>query len=167
MTPEEFQRAYQAVDNRLYTFLLRVTGNVDEAKELLQESVYKAFRKRSSFRRESDFSTWIYRIALNTRKNYQKRYNIEQKYIKNTPSLPDTASATPEEIFIGKEKQQDLAMALNLLNEKYRIPLLLKHLEGYGYKEISEMLGIGENAVRKRVYRARHVLQSILGEVPD
>jgi len=166
MTSGEFQREYEAVKNRLYTFLLRVTGDGAEAQELLQEAVFRAYRKRNSFRRESSFKTWIYRIALNIRANSLRRHMVERTYPGHeNKTMLAPSPQTPEEVFARKERNHALAAALGALKEKYSIPLLLKHLEGYSYAEISEMLGIEESDARKRVYRARHQLQSLLGEV--
>lgn len=168
MTSDEFQQEYEAISNRLYTFLLRVTGDATEAQELLQETVYRAYRKRESFRRESGFKTWIFRIAMNIRANSIRRRSVAQNYLgRMTREEVAKTPLTPEEVVTGKQRSRELAEALDTLKEKYSIPLLLKHQEGYSYAEISEMLGIEENAVRKRVYRARHQLQSLLQEVLD
>lgn len=168
MTSGEFQREYEAVSSRLYTFLLRVTGDANEAQDLLQEAVYRAYRKRTSFRRESGFKTWIYRIALNIRANNMRRRKVEQDYVGHGTMIETTRSPlTPEQLLAESERYQELEKALDTLKEKYTIPLLLKHQEGYSYAEISKMLGIEESAVRKRVYRARHQLQAHLEEVLD
>jgi RNA polymerase sigma-70 factor (ECF subfamily) len=165
MKSEEFQKEYQRVNDRLYTFLLRATRNPDEARELLQEAVLKGYQGRHGFRKEADFSTWLYRIAMNVWKNRLKRSAREQDYLKYMRSVPLSTVFTPEDIFGWNERNKNLDRALGILEEKYRVPLLLKHLEGFTYREISVMLGIDENTARVRVYRARHAMRAILEEV--
>jgi len=165
MRPEEFQREYLKVSDRLYTFLLRITGNSDEARELLQEAVLRGYRGRHGFRKEADFSTWLYRIAINIWKNKYKRSAREQDYMKYVRAVPEEYTPTPEDIFGGKERSRELDKALGILEEKYRIPLLLKHMEGFSYGEIGRMMGIEESTARVRVYRARHAMRAILEEV--
>ncbi len=165
MKSEEFQRKYQKVSDRLFAFLLRITGDLEEARELLQEAVLRGYRGRHTFRQEADFSTWLYRIAINIWKNQHIKSAREQDYLKQVRTVPERNTPTPEEIFGRREMGQELDRALEVLEEKYRIPLLLKHMEGFSYREIGKMLGIEENAARVRVYRARHAMRAILEEV--
>jgi RNA polymerase sigma-70 factor (ECF subfamily) len=164
MKSEEFEREYTKVKDKLFSFLMRLTANRDEAEEILQEAVYRAYRKRAGFRGQSAFSTWLYRIAVNHWKNERK---------KNARSLPLEAAgnpepagqdADPEEMTAFRQESRKLRAGLERLSEDYRVPLMLKHMEGFSYREISHLLDIGEEAARVRVYRARHTLAAILKE---
>lgn len=165
MNSEEFQKEYGRVSDRLYTFLLRLTGNSDEAQELLQEAVLRGFQARRGFRKEADFSTWLYRIAVNVWKNRLRKSAREQDFQKYMRAVPLNGALTPEDIFGWDERNRKMDRALGILEEKYRAPLLLKHIEGFTYREIGGMLGIDENTARMRVYRARHTMRAILEEV--
>jgi RNA polymerase sigma-70 factor (ECF subfamily) len=164
MDETHFRNEYGRVADQLYTFLMRTVGDPDSAADILQEAAYRAYRSRKKFRGESSFKTWIYRIAINTVKNHWVRNQREMRGSEAIKELGVMNSPTPENLFTGKEKASELSRALMMLKEEYRIPFMLKHLDGLSYREISEVLGITENSARVKVYRARHVLRKTLEE---
>jgi RNA polymerase sigma-70 factor (ECF subfamily) len=164
MDEERFHSEYEQVSDNLYTFLLRTVGDRDQAADLLQEAAYRAYRSRRQFRGDSTFKTWIYRIAVNTMKNQWARAQRERKWLDETRDMDAVLSPSPEQLVIGREDAMELSQAMMMLEEGYRIPFMLKHIDGLSYKEISQVLGIAENAARVRVYRARHTLRSMLRE---
>jgi len=161
-----FRSEYEKISDHLYTFLVRTVGDRDRAADILQETAFKAYRSRRRFKGESSFKTWIYRIAINTMKNHWLRLKRERNWIEAMPDEESLSSPSPEKIVTGKENASQLSRALMLLEEGYRVPFMLKHVDGLSYKEIGEVLGIAENASRVRVYRARHTLRNILREDP-
>lgn len=164
MDKARFHLEYEQVRDQLYTFLARTVGDQEAASDLLQETAYKAYRSRHQFRGDSKFKTWIYRIAVNTMKNYWMSAKRERKWFDEIRETDTSTSSSPEQIVSRKEAGAELSRALMLLEEGYRVPFMLKHVDGLTYKEISEVLGIAENAARVRVYRARHGLRSVLRE---
>jgi len=164
MDDERFHSEYEQVSDKLYTFLLRTVGDRDQAADLLQDAAYRAYRSRRQFRGDSTFKTWIYRIAVNTMKNQWARAQRERKWLDEARDMDAVTSPSPEQLVTGREDAMELSHAMMVLEEGYRIPFMLKHVDGLSYKEISQVLGIAENAARVRVYRARHTLRSILRE---
>jgi len=162
MDETRFRFEYERICDPLFTFLVRTVGDRDRAADILQETAYKAYRSRGRFRGESSFKTWIYRIALNTMKNHWIRTKREKSWIETAPYEGILTGPSPERTLLGKEDAVQLSQALMLLEEGYRIPFMLKHVDGLSYKEISEVLGIGENASRVRVHRARRALRNML-----
>ncbi len=164
MDENHFRIEYGRIVDQLYTFLLRTVGDPDAAADVLQEAAYRAYRSRKNFRGESSFKTWIYRIAINTAKSLWIRNQRERKRSDAMREMDVTDSHTPEKLYTGKENASELSRALMILKEEYRIPFMLKHMDGLSYREISEVLGITENSARVRVYRARDVLRNTLRE---
>ena len=162
-----FRLEYEQVSDQLYTFLLRTVGDPESAADILQEAAYKAFRSRRQFRGESSFKTWIYRIAVNTMKNQWVRTQRERNWFDSMRDMETVSRPSPEKLVSGREDASELSRALMLLEEGYRVPFMLKHVDELSYREISEVLGIAENAARVRVYRARQTLRTILREDPS
>jgi len=165
MDRQEFEYEYGKVKDRLFTFLLRLSGDAEEAGEVLQEAVYRAYRQRKSFQARSSFSTWVYSIAMNVWKNEKRKSNRLLPLEESGAGSLRTSNPTPEDHAATREKGRILKAGLEKLSEGYRMPFLLKHLEGFSYREISQLLEIGEEAARVRVYRARHALRAMLKEM--
>ena len=164
MDEARFHSEYEQVSDKLYTFLLRTVGVRDQAADLLQETAYRAYRSRRQFRGDSTFKTWIYRIAVNVMKNQWARVQREKKWLDEARDMDAVLSPSPEQLVTGRADAMELSRAMMVLEEGYRVPFMLKHVAGLSYKEISQVLGIAENAARVRVYRARQTLRSMLRE---
>lgn len=164
MEEGHFRSEYEQVSDQLYTFLLRTLGDPDLASDILQEAAYRAYRSRNQFRGDSSFKTWIYRIAVNTMKNHWVRSNRERKWFDEVLDTPSVETPSPERIVFGKESTSRLSQALMMLEEGYRAPFMLKHVDGLSYSEISQVLDIAENNARVRVHRARNALRRLLRE---
>lgn len=164
MHPDEFRTEYEKCSGNLYSFLIRMTGDFDDAADVLQEAVYRGFKSRNRFRKDSSFSTWLYRIAINVWKNQRKRtaHKVMME-MEQIPLMESETNITPEKVLSGKQAFEDISEALNMLDEKYRAPFLLRQVDGFSYREIAEVMEIDENAARVRVYRARHALRDMIG----
>lgn len=162
MDERRFNSEYEKISDQLYTFLVRAVGDRDQAADILQDAAYKAYRARRQFRGDSTFKTWIYRIAVNVMKNQWTRAKRERNWFEGVKDLDTESSPTPEQLFTGKEGAMELSQALMMLEEGYRVPFMLKHVDGLSYREISDVLGIAEPAARVRVHRARNALQNML-----
>lgn len=162
MEETKFQAEYEKVADQLFTYLARATGDREWAADLLQDAALRAYSSRASFRGESSFKTWIYRIAMNVMKNQMTRRGMERKWAREQSMLEPHAQRTAESLLSGKQKAEGLSMAMEMLEESYRRPFLLKHVDGMNYNEIASVLDIGEGAARVRVHRARHALANLL-----
>jgi RNA polymerase sigma-70 factor (ECF subfamily) len=157
-----FRSEFERIRDQLYTFLVRTTRDPHGAADILQEAAYMAYRSRRRFRGESSFKTWIYRIAINALRNQWAKQRREKDWAGTPITEERVEESTPESLLTGKEKVVVLTRALDLLEEDYRTPFLLRHMDGLSYREISQVLGIGESAARVRVHRARHALMTLL-----
>lgn len=146
-----------------------------EVLDVVQEAFIKAYRALPSFRGDSAFYTWLYRIAINTAKNYlvaQGRrppdVDIEVAdavHMEMGASLKDTA--TPESVLQSDEIQQTVFDAIENLPDDLRTAVMLREIEGLSYEEIAQAMQCPIGTVRSRIFRAREVIQSKLKPLLD
>jgi len=157
---EAFEEIYRATSDFIYSVAHRITTNREDAQEVTQDVFLKIYKNLKSFRSQSSFKTWIYRIAANTAINAHKRRarELSRKVKYNDDiELKYTHDSTKETI--DKESNEALVKSmLNILNPDQRACVVLKDIEGLSYKEIAEALKININTVRSRLKRAREAL---------
>lgn len=154
----ELVRRYQ---NRVFRFLLRLTGCREEAMELTQDTMIKALRALDGWRPDAAFATWLFRIANNAATDRLRR----RKVVKYVPfeehmDFPDPA-AGPEEALQSAQRTRILDAALQRLQDDHRQVLLLREVEEMSYAEIGEVLGLREGTVKSRIARARLALLEV------
>lgn len=161
------------VFNLCYWFL----GDYQDANDLAQETFLKAYRALKKFRFESEFSTWIYRIAVNTCKNRLKsfQYRIKKKFVhlnnteaaKSNPGVEIADESSSPEIELGrKEKSRLIQAAINSLAAEKKAVVVLRDIEGLSYEEISSVTGFNLGTVKSKLARARQDLREKLkGEI--
>lgn len=140
--------------NTAYRFL----GDPRDAEDMAQEVLLKVYRGLPGFRGESSFSTWLYRIAVNTFENELRRRSRRPTLLEPDLEsldffLPTTPSA--EQTTIVHERQDVIQETLNRLSKSHREALILHDVQGLSLQEIAEVLGIGLSAAKMRVRRAR------------
>lgn len=164
-----FEPLILANQSGVYNLALRTLSDPDDAFDVAQEVFIRAFRSLKSFKCESSFSSWLYRITANMcidfiRKN-KKRYNvvsIDSAESEAFPlELPDIRYS-PENELEKKELRKAVDEALSVLAPEQRSILFLRELEDMSYAEISECLGIDVGTVKSRIFRARAKLSKIL-----
>jgi RNA polymerase sigma-70 factor (ECF subfamily) len=129
------------------------------AEDLTQEIFLKVFENISSFRYESSFATWLYRIAVNTCMNFQR----DKKPAESLGVTDDLGSSvSPEAICEWGELQRKIEAEIASLLSPLKIAFLLVVVEGMTYREASEILGLSVDALRMRVSRARQILREKL-----
>lgn len=163
---ESFIPILEKYQNRIYNFIRFMIRNDEAAKDLAQEAFEKAFAALMSFRLGSEFSPWIFRIAYNLCRDYYKSKKRGETSLEAEPEDGESewhgkTKGAAEEFEI-KEMRNVLDTALNALKPMFRDALLLKHYEGFSYEEISEILGVSENAARLRVLHARQQMQELM-----
>lgn len=155
---EAFEKIVDAYKNKLFSFLVKMTLSRQDAEEILQEVFIRAYNHLEKYNDRWMFSTWIYRIALNTFKTWQK----SRKRLQTLPIREDIISGTradnPEEAFELNERRREVISLIQGLKEKQKIPLILKYVKGFSYDEIGRILGISVEAAKMKVYRAREVI---------
>jgi RNA polymerase sigma-70 factor (ECF subfamily) len=142
------------VINTAYRFL----GDPHDAEEMAQEVFLKVYRGLPAFRAESSFSTWLYRITVNTCKNELRRRSRQPTLL--DPDLESLGILLPtvpsaEEVLIAHQQRDAIQETLNRLSVADREALILRDVQGFSYQEIAEVLGIGLSAAKMRVRRAR------------
>jgi RNA polymerase sigma-70 factor (ECF subfamily) len=161
--------------HKLVKLVSRYVRDPSEVMDVVQESFLKAYRALPGFRGESAFYTWIYRIAINTAKNYlvaQGRRppdgdidsgDVDQ--IEGETELKD--NATPERLLLRDEIEQTVRDAIEQLPEDLRTAITLRELEGLSYEEIAQSMDCPIGTVRSRIFRAREAINKRLQPLLD
>lgn len=151
----------------VFSLAYKLTGNREMANDVAQEAFIRAWKAIEKFRGDSTFSTWIYRITVNTawtlRKKAKKHntLNIDETY---EPIVVDEKK-DPEMVAINSDLSSVLSKALNNLPVEQRIIVELKNIEGRSHKEIADYLDISVTAAKVRLHRAHQKLRQILEDV--
>jgi len=137
----------------------RMVGNREEAEDLAQETFLAAYKALSTFRADSKFSTWLYRIATNKCKDWlrvkrpgQGQYDLDAD---ESLDLYVAEDRTPEVLLSQQQVAQELEQAIQRLPPLYREAFVLKHVEGLSYEEMEEILGVNGDTLKMRVYKGR------------
>lgn len=137
----------------------RMVGNRAEAEDLAQDAFLTAFKALSTFRADSKFSTWLYRIAANKCKDWLRAKRPGQgPYDLDADEVLDLYVAeerTPEQLLSQQQVGQELEQAIQRLPPLYREAFVLKHVEGLSYEEMEEILGVNGDTLKMRVYKGR------------
>lgn len=160
-----FTRLVEINQDRLFASMLQVTGSPDEAEEVVQEAFIRAFIKLDTFQRNSQFFTWLYRIAFNSaltrRRRKRARVSLEQSRESVGLEVVDDSQAVDEPL-LSRERVELVRRALGRLSEEHRVILVLREMEGHPYETIAEILEISIGTVRSRLSRARRQLKRTL-----
>jgi RNA polymerase sigma-70 factor (ECF subfamily) len=161
-------RKYQ---DRLFTTMVHAIGVHAEAEDVVQEAFAQAFVKLSSFKRQSQFYTWLYRIAFNTWLSRRRRRRPTLSLERNREMLgtePMDASDSAEDQVIRHEDIQILHESLLALAEDHRQILVLREIDERSYEEIAEICELPVGTVRSRLHRARkQLLESMKQRHPE
>ena len=149
--------------NPLYATILRMTGNQQDAVDLVQESFIKIYRQLRKFDGKGSFSSWMYRVAINhcIDEFRKKRFKMEQVEIRED-DVKDIQH--PEVIFLKKEKNRQLEKLIGGLPEDERMILLLRYVNEQSYSEISEFMSLSLATVRNKLHRAKKKLRETIKE---
>ena len=167
---DELVHRYQ---ERIYATLYHMTANHEDANDLAQEAFIKAYHSLRSFKGDSTFFTWLYRIAVNRAINF-----LKQRKHKNHLSLNDLdfnaehdpdlvaliSDRTPRREVGLAELQEKLNAAMLQLSETHRLVVVLHDVQGLSHEETSRIMDCNVGTVRSRLFYARQQLQSLLSE---
>jgi RNA polymerase sigma-70 factor, ECF subfamily len=160
-------RRYQ---DRLFTSLVHVVASREEAEDVAQDTFVQALQKLSSFRRDSSFYTWLYRIAVNAALHRQRRHrqtaSVDATRVL-TGSDPVDPGDDPADRMIRAERVAEIQQALGRLSEEFRLVLVLRDMEGFDYQSIARILSISIGTVRSRLHRARSLMRDQLRHHQD
>ena len=157
----EFEQLFVDHQTPIFNYLYRMVGDPSKAEELTQDAFIKAYRAMPRLPADANIRAWLYRIATNTAYDHLRR----RRLIRWLPLLDDRAaspeSSNPASTMGDVEAVQ---RSLEQLSPDYRAPLVLYSIQGYSVREIAEMLGISEGAVKTRLCRAREKFREVCGE---
>jgi len=168
-----FETLVNERSGEIFGLLYRLTENVEEARDLTQETFLRAFQSIGHFRGESDLRTWIYRIAINQARNrwrWWRRRRREATVSLDAPeigggrlglvaTLKANTIRDPEQDTLLSEREQALKKALSTLKRVYRETVILRDIEGFAYEEIAATLEISVGTVKSRLARGRQELR--------
>jgi RNA polymerase sigma-70 factor (ECF subfamily) len=154
----------------LYNYALKISGNADDARDLVQETYYKAFRHFDKFQSGTNSKAWMFMILKNTfindyRKSKREPYKLDYEQIQNFYENVKSDRAQTNNLdkdFYNDLLDDELTKAIDQLPTKMREVFLLCDLDGNSYEETAELVGCPIGTVRSRLHRARHMLQETL-----
>ncbi|MBL7964529.1 MAG: RNA polymerase sigma factor [Flavobacteriales bacterium] len=162
MSTLEFNQHVIGMRHQLFYFALSLTRDRDDAHDLVQESLLKAFTNRDKFQVNTNLKAWLYTIVKNSFINGHRRIKRARSFMERlehdgqearTTRAPQSAEASV--------KLAEIERGLDSLSPTFRDPFTMHH-EGYKYHEISERLGIPIGTVKSRIHQARHLLKEML-----
>jgi len=170
---EAYDKLVRRFQERIYATIYHMTANHEDANDLAQETFIKAFQAIKSFKGDSSFFTWLYRIAVNKSINF-----LKQRRSKNILSLNDldlNAEHDPDLVALVSDKtprrdanlaelQEKLNAAMQRLSETHRLVVTLHDVQGLAHEEIGKIMGCSSGTVRSRLFYARQQLQAYLSE---
>ena len=162
-----FEQLLDRYQKPIFHHALRLVGNPEDAADVTQEVFIKVWRNLSSFRGESEFSTWLYRLTDNAaidliRREKKRRDDSSLNDEESTAVLPVDPAPTPHQAAEQKELQQALADGLAQLSEEHRRVLVMREIGGLSYEEIGNILNLSAGTVKSRIARARISLAKFL-----
>ncbi|MFN0048991.1 MAG: RNA polymerase sigma factor [Cytophagales bacterium] len=163
MTQREFNSNIMTISKALKPFAMRLTRDLDDAKDLLQDTLIKAFTNREKFSEGTNLKAWMYTIMKNTFiTNYQKMVK-RNTFIDTTENLHylNSSRYTTVNGAVSQFALDDINKALNILHEDYRAPFVM-YFRGFKYFEIADKLDIPLGTVKNRIHIARKELKDML-----
>lgn len=168
---DAFAQLLELHKGKVYGLTLRLTGSVEDAMDLTQETFFNAWRGLPRFNGQSKFSTWLYRLATNAAIDFLRREKRRSAvatvplHVEEEPQraldIPDHRF-TPQTELERKELQKAIQRGLERLSDEHRQALVLREVNGLSYAEIAQVLGLEEGTVKSRIYRARLALRKAL-----
>lgn len=173
--PKAFDLLVLKYQQRIVNLVSRFVRNQADALDVTQDAFIKAYRALPNFRGESAFYTWMYRIAVNTAKNYltvqsRRPPGMEQDISEIEQFEGDNALkeyATPENLLLRDEIQETVINAIEGLPEDLRIAITLREVEGLSYEDIAVAMDCPIGTVRSRIFRAREAIDKQLKPLLD
>ena len=162
-------------DHKIFSLIGRYVHDADEVQDVAQEAFIKAYRALPKFRGDSQFYTWLYRIAVNTAKNHlvsrSRRppgsdVDVEDaEYYEGGAALRDIE--TPENALFGAELKQVVEAAISDLPDDLRTAVTLREFDGLSYEDIADIMDCPVGTVRSRIFRAREAIDNKVREQVD
>jgi RNA polymerase sigma-70 factor (ECF subfamily) len=162
-----FEELFRRYEQKIFNLVYRYIGPYPETEELTQDVFVKVYKSAQTFKGKSKFSTWIYRIAVNTCLNYKKKKRLAVESLDESGTqlandLVAPNSTTPEELFKRARKMAIIQQAIDSLPPNQKVTFILSKYEGFSYTEISEIINTSISAVESLLFRAKQQLKKEL-----
>lgn len=156
-----FEELMRAHEDRVFAVCLRMLRDRDTALEATQETFITVLRKADRFSGRAAFSTWLYRVAINTCYDLARR--ARRHRVETIPEGHDPADPTSEDGYMSADLRPELERALAALPAEFRAAVVLADVEGLGLHTVAEALGVPVGTVKSRLFRGRRLLADALG----
>lgn len=169
---EQFESLVREHQRSIYNVAYRMTGNAEDAQDLTQDALIRAYKAFDSYKFGTSFNRWLYRIITNLYIDQirKKKRAPALEYLDERLEVHDgtvnkeikDASYSPESLYLKTELDEKLQRALNKISPEFRMAVILCDVEGFSYEEIASIMNTSIGTVRSRIHRARHTLKKIL-----
>ncbi len=160
---DAFSELVDAHQDRVFATCLRMLRNRDEALDATQDTFLTVFRKADKYRAEAAFSTWLYRVTINT--CYDHLRKRKRKQADRLPEMYDPVDPRSTDAFEAVEVRPDIEAALARLSPEFRGVVIVVDLQGMSLEQASDILEIPVGTVKSRLFRARRQLAEMLGNL--
>ncbi len=166
---DAFEQLVRKYERLVSTCVYGVVNNTEDTLDVSQEVFLKVYRNLSSFKGDSEFSTWLYRVAKNCALDFVRKRKPASSSIDTSGEdnegfdIPDTSDgANPEKSALKKESSEILHKAIDSLSDEHREIIILRDINDYSYEQIANILKLEAGTVKSRLFRAREALKKIL-----
>ncbi|MFL5736063.1 MAG: RNA polymerase sigma factor [Actinomycetota bacterium] len=161
---DAFAELVRRHERRVYSIALRMTGREEDARDAAQDAFVSAYRKLSSFRGDSAFTTWLHRVTVNATYDLLRKRSRAPEPVAD---VPEPFTSTVDDPAARVAQALEVRAALALLPEDYRAVLVLRDMEDLPIDEVAAVLDLPVGTVKSRCHRARAALGRILAGEPD
>lgn len=170
---DAFRSLVERHSRNVFRLAFRMTGNENDAEDIVQETFLKAYKQLNRYESRSSFGTWLFRIAANcsldlirSRKHRQEVAMVDDEE-RDTLAIVPSPAPGPDRLALSKEVGRRVTEAMAELSAQERTAFVLRHFEGLSIDQISSMLGVGGNAAKHSIFRAVQKLRRALEPVVD
>lgn len=171
---DAFGELVRSHHERVYAVIYRMVQQAEDARELAQLTWVKAWQRLDTYKQESQFFTWLYRIAINTamdeirRRTRRKEVSLDASPVENPRPSPDwhpAEGARPDQALEQEEVRRVFHEALGTLKPEHKAALILREVQGLSYREIAEVTKCRIGTVMSRIFYARRTIQERMKEL--
>ena len=166
-----FEQLMRKHESRMYSVAVRMCGNREDAQDCVQDAMLRIYRALDRFKGQSSFSTWVYRITMNTCLDELRRRKVRASTsldnLLESGWSPTDEADTPEHHAIDAERRKALSGAIQSLPEDMRSAIVLREMQGLSYEEISDVLSVNVGTIKSRISRGREKLRQLISKQPE
>ena len=166
-----FDELMTAHERRMYAVAMRMCGNREDAQDCLQEAMIRVYRAIGGFKAQSSFSTWVYRVTMNTcldeLRRRKSRPNTSLDGLLDSGWAPTDGRDTPEQHAVRMEARRSISAYINELPEDMRAAIVLRDVQGMSYEDIAAALDANIGTIKSRISRGREKLREKIAGNPE